>query len=100
MFSRFTRTMKSADLGAVMAAIGRSQAVIEFNLDGTILTANDNFLKALGYSVAEIAGRNHSIFVEQSVRDGPQYAELWAKLRRGEFASGQFKRIAKGGRQV
>jgi methyl-accepting chemotaxis protein len=74
--------------------------VIEFELDGTVLTANDNFLKALGYRLDEIVGKHHSLFVEPAYRSSPEYAEFWAALRRGEYQAAQFKRIAKGGREV
>ncbi|MCK1711408.1 MULTISPECIES: PAS domain-containing methyl-accepting chemotaxis protein [unclassified Bradyrhizobium] len=83
-----------------IAAIGRVQAVIEFKLDGTIVTANENFCKALGYSLAEIQGKHHSIFVEPSARDSASYREFWAALNRGEYQAGEFKRIGKGGREV
>ena len=81
-------------------AISRVQAVIEFNLDGTIITANDNLLKAFGYSLPEIQGKHHSMFVEPTVREGAAYREFWQKLNRGEFEAGEFKRIAKGGKEV
>ncbi len=83
-----------------LAAIGRAQAVIEFNLDGTIITANENFLAALGYSLSEIAGKHHSMFVAPSERDGSGYREFWAGLNRGEFRSGEYKRFGKGGKEV
>ena len=85
---------------AQAAAISRVQAVIEFHLDGTIITANDNFLAALGYSLAEIQGKHHGMFVEPSFRDSVAYREFWQKLNRGEFEAGEFKRIAKGGKEV
>jgi methyl-accepting chemotaxis protein len=81
-------------------AISKSQAVIEFNLDGTIITANQNFLSALGYSLGEIQGKHHSMFVEPAVRDSNGYREFWAKPNRGEFQAAQYKRIAKGGKEV
>jgi methyl-accepting chemotaxis protein len=83
-----------------VAAIGRSQAVIEFNLDGTIITANQNFLNALGYSLAEIQGKHHSMFVDPATRDSAAYRDFWAKLNRGEYEAAEFKRIGKGGREV
>ncbi len=92
--------LRNADLAGQVAAICKSQAVIEFNMDGTIITANDNFLRALGYSLGEIKGRHHSMFVDASERDGAPYREFWAKLNRGEYQSGEFKRIAKGGRDI
>ena len=82
------------------AAISRAQAVIEFNLDGTIITANENFLNALGYSLGEIQGKHHSMFVEPAVRDSAAYREFWAKLNRGEYDAAEFKRIGKGGKEV
>ncbi|RZN33486.1 PAS domain-containing methyl-accepting chemotaxis protein [Bradyrhizobium sp. Leo121] len=92
--------LQNLDFRAQTTAIGRVQAVIEFNLDGTVITANENFLRALGYSLAEIQGKHHSMFVEASFRDSPNYREFWQKLNRGEFETGEFKRIGKGGREV
>jgi methyl-accepting chemotaxis protein len=92
--------LKNADLAGQIEAIGKSQAVIEFNLDGTILTANDNFLHALGYSLGEIKGKHHSMFVESADRDGAVYRAFWAALNRGEFQAGEFKRVGKGGKEV
>src|SRR5881397_1795677 len=85
---------------ALVAAISRSQAVIEFALDGTILTANDNFLKTLGYALGEIQGKHHSMFVDPSERDGAAYRDFWAALRRGEYQAAEYKRIGKGGKEV
>ena len=87
------------DAGKI-AAIGRAQAVIEFNLDGTIVTANENFLSALGYSLAEIERKHHSMFVAPAERDGSAYREFWASLNRGDLKSGEFKRLGKGGRGI
>jgi methyl-accepting chemotaxis protein len=92
--------LRNADLSGQIDAIGKSQAVIEFNLDGSIITANRNFQQALGYSLAEIAGRHHSMFVAPDERDSPAYREFWAALNRGEFQAGEFKRIGKGGKEV
>ena len=94
------RKLREADLGGQIAAIGKSQAVIEFDMDGVIQEANANFLSALGYSLAEVQGRNHSMFVDAGERDGATYREFWAALRRGEFKAGEFRRLAKGGREV
>ena len=85
---------------AQAAAISESQAVIEFNMDGTIITANENFLKALGYTLAEIKGKHHGMFVEPSERDSSAYREFWAKLNRGEYQAAEYKRIGKGGKEV
>ena len=87
------------DVGKI-AAIGRSQAVIEFNLDGTIVTANDIFLRLLGYTLGEIVGKHHSLFVEPAARDGAAYRAFWASLNRGEYQSAEYKRIGKGGKEV
>jgi methyl-accepting chemotaxis protein len=96
MFGRSSR----GDADAQLAAIGRSQAVIEFAMDGTILTANQNFLKALGYSFDEIKGKKHAMFMPADQRDGGEYKAFWAQLNRGEPQAAEFKRIAKGGREV
>jgi len=92
--------LRTADLAGQIAAIGKSQAVIEFNMDGSILTANENFLHALGYSLGEIQGKRHSMFVEASERDGPAYREFWANLNAGRYQAGEFKRIGKGGKEI
>ena len=92
--------IRSMEDAGKIAAIGRAQAVIEFNLDGTIITANDAFLDALGYSLAEIKGKHHGMFVAPAERDGSAYREFWASLNRGEFRSGEYKRFGKGGREV
>jgi methyl-accepting chemotaxis protein len=88
------------DLQAQFAAINRAQAIIEFTLDGKILTANENFLKALGYTLAEIQGQHHSMFVTPDYRASADYRNFWAKLARGEVDAGQYMRIGKGGREV
>ncbi|MDD1575102.1 histidine kinase, partial [Bradyrhizobium sp. WBOS1] len=92
--------LKNADLAGQIAAIDKAQAVIEFNMDGTIITANANFLGALGYSLAEIKGHHHSMFVEPSERDSSAYREFWAALNRGEYQAAEYKRIGKGGKEV
>ncbi len=92
--------LKTADLAGQIAAIDKAQAVIEFNMDGTIITANANFLGALGYSLAEIKGKHHSMFVEPSERDGNGYREFWAALNRGQYQAAEYKRIGKGGKEV
>src|SRR3546814_7128078 len=89
-----------ADFEGQLAAIDESQAVIQFNLDGTILQANENFLNALGYTLAEVKGKHHSIFVEPATVQSPEYKGFWDKLRRGEYDAAQYKRIGKGGREV
>jgi len=92
--------LESADYMGQIAAINKSQAVIEFNLDGSIITANENFLHTLGYTLAEIKGKHHGMFVEPAYRDSADYKAFWAALNRGEFQSAEYKRIGKGGREV
>jgi len=84
----------------MIAAIGKAQAVIEFSLGGVILDANENFLGALGYTLDEIRGQHHSMFVAPAERGSPEYRAFWEKLGRGEYDAGQYKRIGKGGREV
>ncbi|GEC15717.1 methyl-accepting chemotaxis protein [Nitrobacter winogradskyi] len=92
--------LASRDANAKLDALNRSQAVIEFNLDGTIITANANFLNAMGYTLEEISGKHHSMFVDNERRDSAEYLEFWDSLRRGEYQAREFKRVAKGGRTV
>ena len=92
--------LATADLAGQIASIGKSQAVIEFNMDGTIIGANQNFLKTVGYSLEEIRGRHHSMFVDPSERDGAAYRDFWAALNRGEYQAAEYKRIGKGGKEV
>ncbi|SFJ15379.1 PAS domain-containing methyl-accepting chemotaxis protein [Bradyrhizobium sp. Gha] len=92
--------LKNADLAGQISAIGKAQAVIEFNMDGTIITANENFLHTVGYSLAEIKGKHHSMFVEPSERDGPAYREFWTALNRGQYQAAEYKRIGKGGKEI
>jgi methyl-accepting chemotaxis protein len=92
--------LKAADHAGQLAAIGKAQAVIEFTLDGKVLAANDNFCGTLGYSEAEIKGQHHSLFVDPADRASPEYRMFWDKLGRGEFDAGQYRRIAKGGREI
>jgi methyl-accepting chemotaxis protein len=85
---------------SLLTALDRSHAVIEFEVDGTILTANDNFLQALGYTLEEVQGQHHRMFVSPEDRVSPEYAEFWQILGRGEFHSGQYRRITKDGREI
>lgn len=89
-----------ADSQGKLAAIGKSQAVIEFELDGTIITANENFLKTTGYSLDEIRGKHHRMFAEASYAGSAEYRAFWDALGRGEYQAGEFKRIAKGGKEI
>jgi methyl-accepting chemotaxis protein len=94
------RKMENADLQGQVNAINRAQAVIHFDLDGTILDANENFLSAMGYSLEEIIGRHHRMFVESEYVATPDYAQFWRDLAAGNFKSAEFKRLAKGGREI
>lgn len=85
---------------SLVRAINRSQAIIEFSIDGTILRANENFLKTVGYSLADIRGKHHSLFVDPGERDSPDYKAFWKRLAAGTFQSGEYRRIGKGGREV
>jgi methyl-accepting chemotaxis protein len=90
----------SAESASQLEAIGRSQAVIEFTLDGTILTANENFLRVMGYRLPEVVGQHHRMFVTKSDRDSEAYLAFWEALGHGEFRSGEFRRVAHMGRDV
>jgi methyl-accepting chemotaxis protein len=88
------------ELEATVDAINRSQAVIEFQMDGTILTANQNFLAVLGYTLDEIKGRHHRMFVESAYQQSSEYSEFWARLNRGEYQAAEYKRLGKNGREI
>ena len=92
--------MINADFSGQIAAIGKSQAVIEFKMNGTIVTANENFLRTMGYSLYEIAGKHHSMFVDEDTRQSRDYREFWARLGRGEYQAAEYKRIGNGGKEV
>ena len=94
------RKLENADYEGQLAAIRKSQAVIEFAMDGTILTANENFLKTLGYRLSEIQGKHHRMFVHAAERDQPAYQAFWRKLQHGEYVSAEFNRITKSGGDV
>jgi methyl-accepting chemotaxis protein len=81
-------------------AIDRSQAVIEFDLDACVLTANENFLTLMGYSLGEVRGNKHAMFCEDSFVNSDAYTQLWKRLRSGEVVDGEFKRLGRGGREV
>lgn len=92
--------LKWARMESQLQAINRSQAVIEFTLDGHVVTANDNFLQVLGYTLAEIKGQHHRMFVDPAEASGAEYRQFWDRLRAGEFQVAEYKRIGKGGRTV
>ena len=91
---------KTSTKEALFAALNRSQAVIAFRSDGTILDANDNFLQTVGYPLNAIRGQHHRMFVEEAEQESPAYRGFWAALARGEYQSAEYKRVAKGGREV
>lgn len=92
--------LRAIDAEGQMQAIGRSQATIEFGLDGTVLTANRNFLELMGYSLEEIVGKHHSIFVDSEYGRSQAYQDFWESLKSGIFQQAEFKRIGKDGREV
>ncbi|MGK0238072.1 MAG: methyl-accepting chemotaxis protein [Candidatus Pelagisphaera sp.] len=92
--------LKTADFEGQISAIGKAQAVIEFDLDGIIQTANENFLVTLGYELNEIQGQHHSMFVEPEFKASSEYKQFWASLKAGEFQAAEYKRIGKGGKEV
>ena len=92
--------LKNADFEGQIQAVGKSQAVIEFNMDGTIITANENFLNTVGYRLEEIKGKHHRMFVQPSEANSHSYVEFWQKLNRGEYDAAEYKRIGKGGKEV
>ncbi|WP_109125886.1 methyl-accepting chemotaxis protein [Dyella sp. C11] len=91
---------QKAEFEGKVNAIDKAQAMIEFDLGGHVLYANDNFLKGMGYELEEIRGQHHRMFCEESHADSQAYADFWAKLNRGEFDAGRYKRVGKGGRTV
>ena len=92
--------VRNADIEGQLAAISKAQAVVEFKLDGTVITANENFLKLMGYTLDEIKGRHHNMFVDNAYRAGPEYKEFWARLNRGEYQAAEYKLISKYGKEV
>jgi len=92
--------MPPGDLLAIYQALDKVQAIIEFDLDGTVISANDNFLKTFEYELDEIVGQHHRIFCDPDYVESAEYAEFWDKLGRGEYHAADFKRLAKGGREI
>jgi methyl-accepting chemotaxis protein len=93
-------TMTPTDRSAVYQALDRVQAIIEFKLDGTVISANENFLRMFGYDLHEIVGKHHRIFCDPEYAESPEYAEFWRRLGRGEYDAAEFKRLAKGGQEI
>ena len=99
MFGR-TKAASAQSDHAILEAISKSQAMIEFDLDGTVLTANANFLGLLGYELGDIVGQHHRMFVDPAYAATPEYQAFWDRLRRGQFDAAEYKRIGQGGREV
>jgi len=93
-------TLRNADYSGQLAAISKSQAVIQFHLDGTIIDANENFLGAVGYALDEVQGKHHSIFVEADYKASAEYKQFWAALARGEYQAAEYKRIRKDSSEI
>jgi methyl-accepting chemotaxis protein len=93
-------TVAQGDLDAVYQALNRAQAIVEFDLDGKVIAANENFLRILGYSADEIIGKHHRMFCDPSYAASPEYGEFWRKLGRGEYDAAEFKRLTKSGEKV
>ncbi|MEY2936096.1 MAG: hypothetical protein RL033_6845 [Pseudomonadota bacterium] len=92
--------LKNADVQGQMMAVSKAQAVIQFELDGSIITANDNFLNVMGYSLAELKGQHHRMFVEPAAAQSTEYRSFWEALRRGEYQAAEYRRVGKGGKEV
>jgi methyl-accepting chemotaxis protein len=92
--------IKNADYEGQLAAIGKSQAVIEFTMDGTVTHANENFLNALGYRLEEVQGQHHRMFVEPAYASSADYKVFWDALNRGQYQAAEYKRIGKGGKEI
>lgn len=91
---------QSIDNKSQLVALNKSNATIEFEMDGTIITANDNFLNTIGYQLDEIKSRHHRIFCDSQYTESAEYREFWAKLNKGEFVAGEFERISKTGKKI
>lgn len=98
--SKSTQTRSASEMSSILEALSASHAVIEFEPDGTILTANRNFLVTMGYELEEVVGRHHRMFVTPEYAVGSEYRHFWEVLRRGEYHTGVYPRVAKGGREV
>ena len=90
----------SSDASRILSAMSKSQAIIEFDLEGKVLTANENFCRALGYELTEIVGNHHRMFCDPAYIATPAYHDFWARLGSGEYDAGTYKRLAKGNREV
>jgi len=94
------RKLQTLDYSGQLQAIGKSRAVIEFNMDGTVIKANENFLSTMGYNLNNILGKHHSMFCEQSYKDSSEYLQFWRKLNDGIFDAGEYLRIGNNGKEI
>ncbi|MCH8317980.1 MAG: PAS domain S-box protein, partial [Bacteroidetes bacterium] len=94
------KKLENADFQGQIEAVSKAQAIVQFNLDGTIITANDNFLSTVGYTLEEVQGKHHRMFVDEQYAKSKEYKDFWAKLNKGEYEGGQFKRIGKDGKEI
>ncbi|MDE1901583.1 MAG: PAS domain S-box protein [Alphaproteobacteria bacterium] len=95
-----THRIQNTDYAGQIAAIGKSEAVVEYTLDGVVIKANANFLAAMGYEEHEVVGQSCGLFAPADIRDGGEDDGMWEALRAGEYRAGEFRRAAKGGREV
>jgi methyl-accepting chemotaxis protein len=101
LFSKKTaRDLELLNLQRQLTAIGNSQGVVEFSVDGHLITANQRFLDILGYSLNEALGKPHSTFVDAETRNSSEYRQLWERLRSGQYDAGVYKRMGKGGKEI
>jgi len=97
---RLTQAGRLRELESLYTALNKSQAVIELDMHGTVLAANDHYLKMFGYTLSEILGQPYAVFVNPAEREGSEYKALWEHLRKGEYQQGRFRRMGKNGREV
>jgi methyl-accepting chemotaxis protein len=95
-----TSKLKTAEYEGMIRAIERAQAVIEFELDGTVIRANENFLRIFGYQLDEVVGKHHRMFCHPGYAESPEYTQFWQKLGRGEYDADEFMRISKDGAEI
>jgi methyl-accepting chemotaxis protein len=93
-------TMPAGDLKAIYQALDRVQAIIEFDLDGKVVSANENFLSIFGYTLEEVVGQHHRVFCDPEYVDSDDYRKFWAMLAEGEYHASEFKRVGKGGKEI
>ena len=92
--------LKNAYFEGQIDAINKAQPVVEFDMGGKVLHANDNFLSMMGFSLEEIKGRHHSLFVDEAFKRSIEYSQLWDQLQDGILVNGEFKRVGRGSKEV